>query len=103
MYVNKVLLFLIGFNVQDLFIPYDVTINIPTFFKKTNRMSTATVLKDRKLASKRVHVERIIGLAKTFKILKRPLNNTESALASQIIGVCFWLCNFRDCIVPKYG
>ena len=23
-----------GFNVQDLFAPYDVTINIPTFFRK---------------------------------------------------------------------
>jgi hypothetical protein len=23
-----------GFNVQDLFAPYDVTINIPTFFGK---------------------------------------------------------------------
>jgi len=54
-----------GFNVEDLFIPYHVGINIPTFFKKKNRMSSDTVLKDRKIASKRVHIEtleRIIGL-----------------------------------------
>ena len=31
-----------GFDVQDLFAPYDVTINIPTFFKKQNRMSGKT-------------------------------------------------------------
>ena len=92
-----------GFNVQDLFIPYDITINIPSFFKKKNRISSHTVIKDRKLASKRVHVERIIGLAKSYKILVSPLNNTESALATQIISVCFWLCNFRDCIVPKHS
>jgi hypothetical protein len=31
-----------GFNVQDLFAPYDVTINIPTFFRKKNRMTGKT-------------------------------------------------------------
>ncbi|XP_014675449.1 PREDICTED: uncharacterized protein LOC106815500 [Priapulus caudatus] len=57
-----------GFNVQDLFISSNVEINIPEFFKKKNRMSAKSVTKDRKIASKRVHVERIIGLAKTYKI-----------------------------------
>jgi hypothetical protein len=60
-------------NDQDLFAPYDVTMNIPTFFRKTNRMTGKTVLKDRAISSKRVHIERIIGLAKTYKILKEPL------------------------------
>jgi hypothetical protein len=90
-----------GFNVQDLFEASMVKINIPTFFHKKNRLSGETVLKDRKIASKRVHVERIIGLAKTYKILKHPMNNTESALATEIIRVCFFLCNFRANIVPR--
>ena len=90
-----------GFNVQDLFETSMVSINIPTFFHKKNRLSGSTVIKDRKIASKRVHVERIIGLAKTYKILQQPMNNTESALATQIIHVCFYLCNFRANIVPK--
>lgn len=89
-----------GFNVQDLFVAYNVLINIPSFFKKKNRLSYETVLKDRKVASKRVHIERVIGLAKTFKILRKPLNNTESALATKIIKICFLLCNFRARIVP---
>jgi hypothetical protein len=58
-------------------------------------------MRDRKIASKRVHVERAIGLAKTFKILKHPLNQTESVLSSDIVFVCFMLVNFRRCIVPK--
>ena len=90
-----------GFNVQDLFEASMVTINIPTFFHKKNRLSGGTVMKDRKIASKRVHVERIIGLSKTYKILQQPMNNTESALATQIIKVCFYLCNFRANIVPR--
>jgi hypothetical protein len=90
-----------GFDVQDIFASRDVTINIPTFFRKRNRFSQKTVMRDRKIASKRVHVERAIGLAKTFKILKHPLNQTESVLSSDIVFVCFMLVNFRRCIVPK--
>lgn len=90
-----------GFNVQDLFEASMVAVNIPTFFSKKNRMSGKTVLKDRRIANKRVHIERIIGLAKTYKILQQPMNNTESGLATQIIHLCFYLCNFRANIVPK--
>lgn len=92
-----------GFNVQDLFIPSNVSVNIPSFFKKKNRLSGETVLNDRKIASKIVHIERIIRLGKTFKILKKELNSTETALATEIIQVCFYLCNFRKCIIPTHA
>lgn len=89
-----------GFNVQDLMALHDVHVNIPTFLKKTNRFHPKALSRDRKIASKRVHIERHIGLAKTFKILKQPMTPCETALASDIIFVCFMLCNFRSCIVP---
>ena len=90
-----------GFDVQDIFAPVDVTVNIPTFFKKQNRMAGSTVMRDRKIAAKRVHVERIIGLGKTYKILCHPLNHSEAILSSDISFVCYMLVNFRKCIVPK--
>ena len=90
-----------GFNVQDLFAARDITVNIPTFFTNKNRMSNKTAHKDRKISSKRVHIERIIGLAKTYKILTSPLNTVETKLATEISHVCFTLCNFRRCIVPS--
>ena len=91
-----------GFNVQDLFAPQDAKVNIPTFFKKKIGCQI-TVLRDRKISSKRVHIERLIGLAETFKMLKGPLNSTETKLASEKAYVCFTLCNFRKCIVPKHA
>lgn len=90
-----------GFNVQDLFAPQNVTVNIPSFLSKKNRLSGDTVMKDRKIASKRVHIERIIGLAKSYSILKSSLNATETKLATEITFICFMLVNFRSCIVPK--
>ncbi|ELT88219.1 hypothetical protein CAPTEDRAFT_217982 [Capitella teleta] len=55
------------FNVQDLLETSNVVINIPTFSKRKNRMINATVMRDRRISSKRVHVERIIGLAKNMQ------------------------------------
>jgi hypothetical protein len=46
----------------------DVTINIPTFKKKKNRMSGKTVQRNRKISSKLVHIEQVIGLAKHIKL-----------------------------------
>ena len=90
-----------GFNVQDLFARMDVTVTIPTFFKKRNIISGKIILRDRKVSSKHIHIERIIGLGRTYKILTNPLNSTETKLFSHIAYCCFMLCNFRTCIVPK--
>ena len=80
-----------GFYVQDLFADSDVTVNHPTFFRKMNRMDQQTFLQDRKIARKRVHVERVIRLAKTYKILVHPLSHTECILAYDIFFICFML------------
>ena len=90
-----------GFDVQDLFAPLNVSVNIPTFFRKKNRLTSKSVLRDRRILSKRVHVERIIGTAKTFKTLMQPLVTTGVLLSSDIIFICFMLVNFRKCIVPR--
>lgn len=91
-----------GINVEDLFAPYGITVNIPTFMKGINQLPTLVVKKDRRIAAKRVHVERIIGLGKTFKILNGPLKTNEIKFGSQIIFVCYFLCNFRRNIVRKH-
>ena len=37
-----------GFNVQDIFAPYNVKVNIPTFLRKKNQLSTKEVHRDKK-------------------------------------------------------
>ena len=72
---------------------------MPHMLKKKNQFSAGVLKKDRKV----VHIERIIGLAKTynFNILTQPLNQQEAQLGSKIAFVCFALCNFRTRIVPQ--
>lgn len=90
-----------GFTVQDLFARKNVTVNIPSFLKGKSQLPGLTVIKDRKLANKRVHIERAIGLTKTYKICKRELNGYYVNLGSEIYFLCAMLCNFRECIVGK--
>lgn len=90
-----------GFNVQDFFAPQDVTLAIPHFTKGKGYLLPKELSKDKKLAKFRVHVERIIGLLKTFKILSTTLKYNLVPLASEITGVCAMLCNFKECIMEK--
>jgi hypothetical protein len=54
------------------------------FLKKRNRMSGKTMQRDRKISSKLVHIEQVIDLAKSFKILTLSSNRTETKLVSDI-------------------
>jgi len=88
-----------GIMVQDLFSNQNVHVNTPTTMRGRNQLDAQTVVKDRRIASKRIHVERVIGYAKGFKILTRPLCADKLALGSRIAYVCFMLINFKECIV----
>ena len=46
-----------------------------------------TVVRDRRNASKRIHVEGIIGCAKTLKILNTTLNSEETSMGGKITSV----------------
>ena len=90
-----------GILVEDLFVQRNVKVNTPTPMRKMSQLSPATVVRDRRISSKRVHVERVIGLAKTYKILKE-LDHHKTPFGGRIIYVCLVLCNFKPCIVNKY-
>lgn len=89
-----------GIMVQDLVSALNVYMNTPTTMKGVSQLASDTVIRDRKIASKRIHVERVIGYAKTFKILSH-LSTNSISLSKKIIHICLLLVNFRDCIVSK--
>lgn len=88
-----------GILVQDLYAAYDVFVNTPTMLRGKHQLDSKDAVKDRRIASERIHVERVIGLAKTYKILTHPLPHSLCVLGSKIVFVCFMLVNFRTSIV----
>ena len=91
-----------GITVQDLFASQDVRVNTPRCMKGVTQLPAEVVVEDRKIASKRVHVERVIGLAKTYKILQTKMDHSRVPIGGKIIFVCFALVNFRLNIVPEH-
>ena len=91
-----------GITVQDLFANRDVKVNIPRTMKGVTQLPAEVVKEDRRIASKRVHVERVIQLAKTYKILTDKMDHSRTPIGGKIIYVCFALCNFRLNIVPNH-
>ena len=91
-----------GFIVQDLLATRDITVNTPSLLKGCTQLPAKSVLKDRRIANKRVHVERVIGFAKSYKILKQELHKSFVPLGGRILFVCFVLSNFRQGIVSQH-
>ena len=92
-----------GIMVQDLFAPKDVLVNTPHVMRGANQFEPETVVGDRRVASKRIHVERVIGLGKTFKILKKPMPHSKVRMVGRITYICMMINNFRAAIVDKYA
>ena len=90
-----------GIMVQDLFATKDVHVNTPTMLKGKSQLEPTEVARDRRIASKRIHVERVIGLAKQYKILSSALPLSKLKYGSRIVFICFSLLNFRTSIVGK--
>ncbi len=92
-----------GILVQDLFATQDVKMNTPTTLKGGNQLAAATVVSDCRISSKRVHVERVRGLAKTYRILQYGLNHSKTPFGSRIAFVCIKLSYFRKNTGPKFS
>nr|XP_049693818.1 uncharacterized protein LOC126054061 [Helicoverpa armigera] len=97
---NDIILCDRGFNVQDLVCHKNVTVNVPEFLKNTDgQFEPSQLTRSKKISSEQIHVERVIGLAKTFKILSGKLDSKLVPLADRIIFVCFMLTNFKNNII----
>lgn len=92
-----------GMMVQDLFATRNVEVNTPHLVGDRSQLPTRELITDRRIASKRIHVERSIGLAKTYKILKQELHHSKAYLARRIVTVCFLISNFRERIIDDYA
>ncbi len=67
-----------GFTIRDQLSAINVGLNIPPFMEGRARLPSQEVQRGRKIASLRIHVERLIGRIKNYWILKDTLPLTLS-------------------------
>lgn len=97
-----------GFTVQEAVGLQMGELRIPAFMKGKNQLSALDVETTRKLASQRIHVERVIGVVRQkFTILQGTIPITmlmsepgEPTTLDQIVSVACGLCNLNSSVVP---
>ncbi|KAK7922721.1 hypothetical protein WMY93_009623 [Mugilogobius chulae] len=99
-----------GFTIEDSVGFYCASLKTPSFTKGKKQLSAYEVEQTRKLASVRIHVERVIGLVRRkYQILQSrampiehmAVKSTDSlALVDKIAVICCALSNLSESIVP---
>ena len=84
-----------GFNIRHMLLPKRATLNIPAF-SHGRQLSAKAVLRSRKIARVRIHVERAIARMKTFKIINGILPLRLRFQLNQIITIIIVLCNLQE-------
>ena len=88
-----------GFTIQELLNPYQVTINIPPFLGRRDKLTPHEELLTRKIAKARIHVERANERVKKFRLLSGTLPLSLSPYINQLVFVACCLVNFQDVLV----
>ena len=84
-----------GFEIQHLLSGLGVRLNIPPFRQGQRQFTPDELLKTKKIAAVRIHVERAIQRLKQFKLLTGVMPNTLWDVAEQLVFVAAVLCNFQ--------
>ena len=89
-----------GFNIKEELITLGATLKIPSFTKRKRQLSGGEVDTSRQLSSVRIHVERVIGRIKKFRLLQTTLPLTQVDLLDDIMVIVCGLVNINNSVVP---
>lgn len=87
-----------SFQIQDLFAPLGVHLNIPLFLTSNVQMPVGDVILTR-ITHLRIHVERAIGRVKEYHILQNVIPATMWNSINEVVYVCCMLANFNPPLV----
>ena len=90
-----------GFNVQHCLAAKGVKVITPAFLKGRAQLLPSEVIRSRMITRQRIHVERLIGLSKTYAFVRGPIHYKHVPIISQAYYVASFLCNLRPCIVTR--
>lgn len=89
-----------GFSNKDDFMIGGVELITPEFRKKDIQFTVAKNVINAEVSNARIHVERVIGRIKDFKILQGPIPLTLADLIDPIFTVCGCIVNLLGILVP---
>ena len=88
-----------GFDIQHLFSGLGVRLNIPPKRQGDRQFTPDDIMKTKKIAAVRIHVERAINRMKQYALVGGVIPNTLWDIADQLIFVAGYLTNFEPGLV----
>ena len=89
-----------GFNIQDLLALHDTVLIAPPVMRKNN-VSARTSTARRRVATSKVHIERMIRRLQWFNFLRGVIPLTCKPYLSFAITVCAILVNLKPSIIKE--
>ena len=89
-----------GFNIQDLLFSREIKLVIPPFTKGRTQFVKGKVEQTSSVARARIHIKRVIGRIKDFRILNFRVPLTMVDLLDDIFTVASALVNLTPPLVP---
>ena len=90
-----------GFLIEDDLNRKGAYLSIPKFTKGKTQLPARDVHGSRHIANVRIHVERVIGALKNFRILQTTIPITQVDLIDKVMITVCALVNLRKSVVPK--
>lgn len=87
-----------GFNIRDILLKKNATLNMPAF-SGGKQLSSRAVIRSRRIASVRIHVERAMKRIKNFKIIQGIIPLQLKSSMDQILLICTVLGNLSKPLV----
>ena len=88
-----------GFDIQDLLALLGVKLNIPPMRQGNRQMAPHDIVKTKKIAAVRIHVERKMRQIKCYDLIAQQMDNTMFDSIDSIVFVCSVLTNFQPALV----
>ena len=88
-----------GFNVQDLFLSRQVKCVLPPFVRSKRQFTRSEVYQGKRIARARIHVERVMGRLKEFRLLNHVLPINMIDLCDHIWNVAGAIVNMQPALV----
>eukprot|EP00118_Oscarella_pearsei_P015005 m.132171 g.132171 ORF g.132171 m.132171 type:complete len:94 (+) comp38066_c0_seq1:290-571(+) len=88
-----------GFDIQHLLSGLGIRLNIPPFRRGDTQFTPDDIMKTKKIAAVRIHVERAINCIKQYELVNRVIPNSLWDIAEQLVLVVGYLTNFEPGLV----
>ena len=89
-----------GFSNKDDFLIESAQLITPEILRKDTQFTVAKNVVNAEISNARIHVERVIGRMKDFKILQGPIPLAFVDIVDHIFVVCGCMVNLMGILVP---